>query len=664
MCENIFKHKVMYSLKEVLKVCFACVSVFLMLAIQPAAFCQSNTEFKMYGSVANYFITKKIVKLGSEEGVIQEDGSLVGWGVYFSGDIPIPEQVKDVSRFSSSIMQHVAVLKDGSVVAWDYDKVLINEEIASGVSDIIDVSHYIKGFVFQKRDSTLLGVSLNRDIYGITKVPNGLGKVKSYSVSKRHALAVDMDGKLWAWGDDVYGGHIPPVFDKKVLKVDAAEFLNAAVLEDGTVSFWGSAFAKSMPDTLSNVVDVKCYGEEALILFADSTVFMTGYRGSFRYEGNDVVEINITHNNPSFLTKEGYLGMFGHQGFGVEGIPYLPENVSDVACDIGTAAFINTEGKIRFIGEETVIQYWSGILHVNKQVKYKDFAFDCCQNYVLDTNGDVFRRSSDGLEEEYFINVDKLDVASTYFSRLTEGKKVFAWKGSLGNYVPSVNSPDNVVDFDCGTSSCIGFNEQGEVYVWGGNRYSFSEFRGENHEIAIDAVAGEGFFAVLNENGRVYFYGEVDSPVMLNIPSDLPKIIDIEAGDEHIVVQLEDSTVMAWGDNTYNQLGINEIEGKVKKIFADSYTSCALAYTQSDVVTNNPVDYIFSPDKPETKLLKSNLVHDVALLNENFTGYLMDSMGRIVMHVNQTTEINVGHLTSGRYFLKNEMGETDSFVKY
>ncbi len=85
----------------------------------------------------------------------------------------------------------------------------------------------------------------------------------------------------------------------------------------------------------------------------------------------------------------------------------------------------------------------------------------------------------------------------------------------------------------------------------------------------VKVVAGNGFGAVLTSDGKVTILGNLESNGGSNQDSNpnWSRIIDIAAGDNHLLALNDKGKVFAIGDNTYNQCDVDSFKNIVK-IFA------------------------------------------------------------------------------------------------
>ena len=110
-------------------------------------------------------------------------------------------------------------------------------------------------------------------VYGETNIPPGLSNVVKIAAARFHDVALKSDGTVVAWGSNNYGESSPPPGLSGVIDVAAGVYYSMALKLDGSVVAWGDNRDGSltMPSDATNIVAIAA-GYGPLLLKADGTV--------------------------------------------------------------------------------------------------------------------------------------------------------------------------------------------------------------------------------------------------------------------------------------------------------------------------------------------------------------------------------------------------------
>lgn len=153
-----------------------------------------------------------------------------------------------------------------------------------------------------------------------------------------------------------------------------------------------------------------------------------------------------------------------------------------------------------------------------------------------------------------------------------------AFKG--GKKANSVEIPNGkkVIDVSCGRNFTACVTEDGELYTWGNARdYALGHGDRTNQKVpkrvetlagtkVVKVACGRNFTVALDEKGDLYSWGSNDNgqlglgitdrikqtPQKIRV---LTKVVQIEAGDFHILALTSDGKVYTWGAGSDGQLG-------------------------------------------------------------------------------------------------------------
>ena len=135
-----------------------------------------------------------------------------------------------------------------------------------------------------------------------------------------------------------------------------------------------------------------------------------------------------------------------------------------------------------------------------------------------------------------------------------------------------------VVDVDCGRYFSAAVTEEGEVYTWGAgrdfalghgdraNKHSPTLVEGLAGEKVIKIACGKNFCVALSASGSVFSWGNNDLGQLGITKADrckelptklttLVDVVDVSAGDLHVLALTRSGQVYSWGNGADGQLG-------------------------------------------------------------------------------------------------------------
>lgn len=208
-------------------------------------------------------------------------------------------------------------------------------------------------------------------------------------------------------------------------------------------------------------------------------------------------------------------------------------------------------------------------------------------NFVGQLGDGTTNSSSSPVKVDGLSKISKVAAGYMHSMALKDDGSVWAWGwneyGQLGNgsnlnqtEPAKVQNLEDVVAIEGGSYHSIASTKDGEVYTWGRNdswqlgpntsSTIILPYRVEGIDKVADVGAGLNFSVALKKNGTVWtwgnngdgqlgdgtYYSSNGVPVQA---TGLEDVIDIAAGDRHIVALTDDGDVWAWGRNTDGQLG-------------------------------------------------------------------------------------------------------------
>lgn len=313
---------------------------------------------------------------------LSEDGTVWAWGSNYYGQIgngakkdavKTPQKLETISgvkALSAGSEATLALKTDGTVWAWgnnDYGRLGdgTNEERLTpvrvkGLENVVAVSLGATHAAALDVDGAVW--TWGRNLYGQlsgdadprgrmtpAKV-EGLPRIIAVSAGGRHTLALDSDGRVWAWGDNEYGQlgigkrdssntPIQVAGVEGIVAVAAGALHSVAVKDDGSVWVWGyneygvlgtgDTTNSNVPvqlKSISDVVAVAAGTYHTLFLKRDGTVWACGYNKSGQLGTNkretvkspvqvtglaEIVAISAGKTHSAAVRKDGSIWVWG-----------------------------------------------------------------------------------------------------------------------------------------------------------------------------------------------------------------------------------------------------------------------------------------------------------------------------------------------------------------
>lgn len=190
--------------------------------------------------------------------------------------------VKSVAAYNTGFALLLRI--DGSVVVRG-DTSIPTAKIPLGLNGIVDLSVGATRGIALKKDGTFV-IWGDGDVAppgSVFPVPSGITDVVAVKASDYHLMALTKSGKVFAWGNNVYGQCAVPQNLEGVVAIAAGAYHSLALKSDGTVVSWGGMpemFAIKdpipMPSELQNIVRIAAGGFGSFAIRADGTLYSWG----------------------------------------------------------------------------------------------------------------------------------------------------------------------------------------------------------------------------------------------------------------------------------------------------------------------------------------------------------------------------------------------------
>jgi len=201
---------------------------------------------------------------------ILENGDVFAWGGWYT-DHPLTSKYKQATQVAARSFYILALLKDGSVVGWNYNKQV---DIPDFRDQVIQVAAGDNHSLALLQNGSVISWDTNGDEQG--DVPDfGGQQVIQVAAGYYHSLALLENGSIVGWGDNRDRRATPPDFgDRQATQIAAGDNHSLALLDDGTVVGWGDNTREqiNIPDFDRVAIQVAAGGYHSLALLDDGTV--------------------------------------------------------------------------------------------------------------------------------------------------------------------------------------------------------------------------------------------------------------------------------------------------------------------------------------------------------------------------------------------------------
>jgi len=576
--------------------------------------------FSAYGSASP---AREMVAAGAMHTVaIQADGSLWAWGDNSYGQLGIgttgntppqdtPGQIILPGTGASDAVNHdwtavaagqyhtLALKSDGTLWAWGYN--------AGG----------------QLGDGTNTGQSSPENISAIS----GVSGVAAIAAGSAHSMALQSNGSLWAWGDNTYGqlgsgnttnnstNYSPQQIGaiSGVVTIAAGLGHSMALQSNGELWAWGdnmygqlgdgSTTSRSSPEQINAIGNLKAVtagNYHTLAIKSDGTLWAWGYNaqgqlgdGTYTNESSPenisaisgvsgVVAIAAGGSYTVALKSGGTVWTWGDNSYGELGNGnttnssnnYSPQqigtigNISAVAAGWNHAVALQSDGTLWAWGDGGEGQLGDGLtvdsnspvmINTNyARVKIAGFT----QTFSIQPDGSLWACGDNAYGQ--------LGIGNT----TTQPSPVQITLPT--NPAPTDPANHNWVAVATGAWHTLAIRSDGTLWAWGQNAYGqlgIGNTTSHSSPVQVGTntnwtavTAGQYHTLAIQSNGTLWswgfnYYGQLgngnttqqNSPVQVDTGTNW---FAVAAGWLHTLAIRSDGSLWAWGDNTYGELGI------------------------------------------------------------------------------------------------------------
>ena len=147
------------------------------------------------------------------------------------------------------------------------------------------------------------------------------------------------------------------------------------------------------------------------------------------------------------------------------------------------------------------------------------------------------------------------------------------------------------------SDAVLGLTNDGEAVYLGSQKSAYSSIP-ENMGNIVDISATAGTVAAVNDEGKVFVWGNISTRGEGFVPETESKIVSINGGQYHYTAITENGDVVSWGSNIYNQSEVPEKvnQSNIKEIYTDFYQNYAIA-EDGEVFTWGLKGYLLGTDE-------------------------------------------------------------------
>jgi len=510
---------------------------------------------------------------------LMADGTVKAWGLNGSGQlgngtnansslpVPVVGLSGRVMAIAAGDYFTLALMADGTVMAWG--------------------SNYYGQF--------------GNGSYNNSSVPVAVtalgGTVKAIAAGWAHSVALMTDGTVKAWGDNYYGqlgngsyneSSTPTAvsgLDGVVTAIAAGDTHTVALLTDGTMRTWGDNYYGQLGN-----------GEDGSDSY--TPVAVTGLAGTVAaIAAGDYHTVAIMVDGTVKAWGDNGSGQFGDGSYNSSSLPVTTVGLGGAAKFIEAGNYFTvallTDGTVKAWGDNSSGQLGNGTYNISStpvpvtglDAAVTSIASGAAHSVALLENGTVKAWGNN--------SVSQLGNAGSSNAPLTVS--------GLGGTVSAIAAGfyHNVALFADGTVKSWGYNAHGQLGN-GTNVDSATPVNVSALEDTVTAVAaGYAHTVALLDNGTVRSWGlnwqgqlgnatTNSSTTPVTVTGLAGNVTALAAGEYHTVALLDDGTVQAWGSNDYGQLGngsttssstpvtVTSLGGRVIAIAAGQYHTVAL----------------------------------------------------------------------------------------
>jgi alpha-tubulin suppressor-like RCC1 family protein len=579
---------------------------------------------------------------------LRADGTVVSWGHYFQQPgATVPPSATNIVAIAAGNSHHCLALRaDGAVLSWGGENGSGQQNVPAGLSNIValatggahSLALDVEGKVTAWGAGTVLDIPNGE--FGQSMVPANLGSAAAIGAGDLHSLAVTGDVKPF---------FTTPLVDRTILHSTTAR-IRASVNGTGPLSYQWRHNGTNLPGATNAVLELVGVGFDAAGLYSLEVRNAFGTATS-RELVLQVAPIFITRQPQSQVVLKGQTVSFSVDAIGPGPFTYewgfngtpLPGETNNtlVLAEVRP----EQEGAYTVVVQSAlgVVRSASGILSLTEVKAWGDNL---------------------GGQSQVPAGVTNVVAVSGGFNHslaLKADGSVLAWGGNY--YGQSAVPPDltNAVALAAGNSFSVAVKADGRVTAWGINgdapvtlTGAVAVAAGATHAIALQAdgrvvawgspppgdldnviaiSAGQNYSVALRGDGTVRGWGSHNA-MLASLPTGPTDVIALAAGRDHCLALRANGTVMAWGSNAYGQRNVPTDLSNVVAIAAGERHSLSLKADGTVVAWGNGSQgqNVVPAGLKNVVSIAAGYRHNLALARSAAPRFAMPLMNRSVAH--------------------------------
>ncbi|MCX8474041.1 MAG: hypothetical protein ORN85_10390, partial [Sediminibacterium sp.] len=544
----------------------------------------TNGKFKIFGlnitSLSNVpnNLSGKIVQMALGQthiAALNSNNQLFVWGNNLNNKTTIPAQImNNVQKIVAGSFHTISLLNNGSIITWgnnDYnqlDSSGLPQNTLNSTYKIIDVAAGLYSSIYLRSDSTLIfkgnlaygDVRFNANTYN--SLPNKITKIFAKGTN---VFAIDVNNRLFSWGDPSYDKLNAPTANSNVVSVAPGYYQNLT-----TNSFNISVLLDTTKATYS-------FSNKYLTRGANIQLFIRPKSASYK-----IKELKINGILSDSTNTYTFNNLFSNQ--------LVEANIESIY-----SPYIRSTSKAVVKAGDTLNVYGKNISNINTQQG----------NLLIYERLPIFQKFANDIDSTYRVIIPagkEEKVYAIYGENMIDGineksaKWLFRYTGiNTDSVVPYIwsfsaskfdstyikyfpNNINNVIDVKLGIGRAIVLLNNGTIATFPIQNTSDNQSQWANWalsqsnvvRISMSSTAGYGATGavptayVLKSDGSIAGFGSDVNTEISGQPENLNNVIDISSGTYHTIALLNDGRVKAWGLNKYpNYFTKNELNNIV-----------------------------------------------------------------------------------------------------